>query len=262
MQDESKQDLSQSNLGNEYQPPQTSYKKKRGAQNTRTAPKTSHLPKRNLSHSKPKPKGSMFNSRGGYTTNPGFNKSSKIRKYSHNRPYMAKPKTKGRPGTNYTSSRVNQTHYTNTSGHMNQSFSHKQHRVMSNKSKLSQSKRSMSKTKHSESAKPRLANEGEKEQEILITKTYDLSLNIHKKTNNKKISYVNKDTQECTFTVKSSHPDQLSFKNNAIMVGGGEKAKFGLKFENVEEPKLAQYVLFLSKNGQPHENILLNVKYE
>ena len=66
---------------------------------------------------------------------------------------------------------------------------------MSDKSKLSHSKRSMSKTKHSESAKPR-QSENDKEQEILITKTYDLTLNIHKKTNNKKISYVNKDDQE------------------------------------------------------------------
>lgn len=52
------------------------------------------------------------------------------------------------------------------------------------------------------------------------------------------------------------------FKTNDIKVGGGEKAKFGLKFATVEEPKLAQYVLFLSKDGEPHENILLNVKYE
>jgi hypothetical protein len=62
--------------------------------------------------------------------------------------------------------------------------------------------------------------------------------------------------------VKSSHPDQISFKNDEITVGPGEKAKFGLKFASVEEAKLAQYVLFLTKNGDPHENILLNVKYE
>lgn len=54
----------------------------------------------------------------------------------------------------------------------------------------------------------------------------------------------------------------MTFKNEEIRVGGGEKAKFSLKFKNVDEPKLAQYVLFLTKDGEPHENILLNVRYE
>lgn len=64
------------------------------------------------------------------------------------------------------------------------------------------------------------------------------------------------------FSVKSSHPDKLKFKNNDIKVGAGEKAKFGLIFEDNDQFKLAQYVLFLSKDGEPHENILLNVRYE
>ena len=54
----------------------------------------------------------------------------------------------------------------------------------------------------------------------------------------------------------------MTFKNNEIKVAGGEKAKFSLKFKQVNEPRLAQFVLFLTKDGQPHENILLNVKYE
>lgn len=54
----------------------------------------------------------------------------------------------------------------------------------------------------------------------------------------------------------------MAFKNDEIIVGAGEKAKFGIRFKTVEEPKLAQYVLFLSKDGRPHENILLNIKYE
>jgi hypothetical protein len=54
----------------------------------------------------------------------------------------------------------------------------------------------------------------------------------------------------------------MTFKNDEITVGPGEKAKFSLKFKQVDEPKLAQYVLFLTKDGHPHENILLNVKYE
>ena len=107
-----------------------------------------------------------------------------------------------------------------------------------------------------------------KEQEILITKTYDLNLHINKEgestneTISKKISYLNKDDQECIFTVKSSHPEQMTFKNDEIIVGPGEKAKFRIRFKTVVKPKLAQFVLFLSKDGHPHENILLNVKYE
>jgi len=54
----------------------------------------------------------------------------------------------------------------------------------------------------------------------------------------------------------------MTFKNDEIKVAAGEKAKFSLKFKGVDEPRLAQYVLFLTKDGEPHENILLNVKYE
>jgi hypothetical protein len=54
----------------------------------------------------------------------------------------------------------------------------------------------------------------------------------------------------------------MNLKTDEITVGAGEKAKFGLKFKQSNESKLAQYVLFLTKDGQPHENILLNVKYE
>jgi len=130
------------------------------------------------------------------------------------------------------------------------------------------------KTSYKEKRRPmssRKVHRKPKEQEVLITKTYDLCLNIPKNLSlgeekpssiSKKISYVNKDDRECIFTVKSSHPDQMTFKNDEIIVEPGQKAKFGIRFKMVDEPKLAQYVLFLSKDGHPHENILLNVKYE
>ena len=42
----------------------------------------------------------------------------------------------------------------------------------------------------------------------------------------------------------------------------GEKAKFGLRFSRVEEPTTKQFVLFIARNGKPHENILLKVVFE
>ena len=144
----------------------------------------------------------------------------------------------------------------NLSHHVTSSTNIKSNNISLTKNKLSGSK---SRRDHSEK---KIISKPTKEQEILITKTYDLILNIGNKSNHKKISYVNKDEKESVFTVKSSHPDQLAFKNDEITVGAGDKAKFSLKFKQVNEPRLAQYVLFLTKDGQPHENILLNVKYE
>ena len=64
------------------------------------------------------------------------------------------------------------------------------------------------------------------------------------------------------YTVKSSHPDQITIKNDEVKVPARDKGKFSIRFKQVDKPRLAQFVLFLTKDGQPHENILLNVKYE
>lgn len=160
---------------------------------------------------------------------------------------------KTRPGTygNKSAAQISENVGSQSNFHPNES-THSQKRLMTSyNQKRSESRRHLGQKKRSS-----------KEQEILITKTYDLLLEVEKKSNHKKISYVNKDDQEWTFWVKSSHPDQLTIKNNDIKVRPGEKAKFGIKFKQVDEPRLAQYVLFLTKNGEPHENILLNVKYE
>lgn len=197
--DESKQDMSSSQIDRSYVPPQTSYKKKRermGDEQKSTNLKdrsdkirSSHIPKRTQSTSK-KQKASMYNTRvstGGRGINSrdkSMHKPTKIRDYSMNRSNLTNKKT--RPGTYGDKSKNNQTEHENSN-----SKSFTKNRVMSNKSKRSQSK------KRSESKKA-IAQE----QEILITKTYDLTLSIHKKTNNKKISYVNKDDKECIFSIK------------------------------------------------------------
>jgi len=136
-------------------------------------------------------KGSMFNARastggrGINTRDKVRNQAIKIREYSNmNRSSMTNKKT--RPATYGDKSRINTTENIGSLSNLhsnNKSFSKK--RLLSNKSKRSESKRKLEKR-----------NNEEKEQEILITKTYDLTLSIHKKSNNKKISYVNKYDKE------------------------------------------------------------------
>jgi azurin len=209
------------------------------------------------STSKKTGKGSMFNSRvptGGFSSsgkNSRIRNSSQIRKYNMNKSSTAGRKT--RPDTQGNKSEAIRSENLASISNIHQNdHSKSRKRIMTSyKDKRSASRSRLGTNKKSN-----------KEHEILITKTYDISLVVGKKSNHKKISYVNKDDSACVFTVKSSHPDQLTFKNNDIQVQAGEKAKFGIKFKQVDEPKLTQYVLFLTKDGEPHENILLNVKYE
>ena len=101
----------------------------------------------------------------------------------------------------------------------------------------------------------------EQEQEVVITKTYELSVPAGR-VNNKKISYQNKEAEACEFTLKSSHPEEMMLKQTQLEVPGSEKAKFGLRFARVDEQTTKQFVLFIAKDGKPHENILLRVTFE
>lgn len=139
--------------------------------------KSSQIPKRNQSVKK-QTKGSLFNSRVSTGGRMGVNindrsmhKNTKIRDYSMNRSTLTNKKT--RPGTYGDKSRIN---YNTENVHslsnvMSNSKSFSKKRITSNKSKLSHSK-----SKHNESHKKIVP----KEQEILITKTYDLTLSMHK----------------------------------------------------------------------------------
>ncbi len=55
----------------------------------------------------------------------------------------------------------------------------------------------------------------------------------------------------------------MQLKTENAKIEAGEIIKVGLRFNQSEDPNLTkQYVLFVKKNGQPYENILLSIIYD
>jgi hypothetical protein len=108
-----------------------------------------------------------------------------MRNFNKNKSSTAGRKT--RPGTygNKSAAPISEKVVSQSNFHPNES-THSQKRLMTSyNQKRSESRRHLGQKKKSS-----------KEQEILITKTYDLLLEVAKKSNHKKISYVNKDEHE------------------------------------------------------------------
>lgn len=59
----------------------------------------------------------------------------------------------------------------------------------------------------------------------------------------------------------SSDSDFMQIRESEIFLHPGSSTKLHLRFEVLEAPGNNQYIVFIGKNGEPWENILLNVTY-
>lgn len=94
-----------------------------------------------------------------------------------------------------------------------------------------------------------------------VDKSYPVNLPLGEETR-KKITYENLSNEDTEFSIKTSHPDYMSIKEEYLMIRKNAKEKIQLRFAPIFTESERKFYIYIDKNSAPWECIEIVAEYQ